>query len=232
MANPTLSVFAQQIMEEMGEATSDASLLTQYERWVQDALDELSSAGDFAWPFLRQKSTFATSASTANYSLDANVAEVTAMRIPATEQSIEYFPVERLIREGIDLEQEGTPRFWFYASFDSSADKQTIQLWPIPSGVLTVEYHYQVQLSGLASGDKIPLPREVLHVLKYRTKALAYENEDAFEAADRELLQARQRLERLVSRYTNQANRHLRLMERDVPRISRLAFVRFPPNVG
>lgn len=232
MANPTLNAFAQQVMEEMGESASNSSLVTQYERWIQDALDELSSHGDFVWPFFRKKSSITTAASTAVYALDADVAEVTSMRLPADEQPIEYCPVERLIDQGRDLEQEGTPRVWFYADFDSSADKQQIQLWPVPSSVQSVEYWFQVQLGELSSGAKIPVPREVLHILKYRVKALAYENEDNFDAADRELLQARQRLERLVSRYTNQANRRLRLIETDVPRGHGFRFVRFPSNVG
>jgi hypothetical protein len=215
-------------MTEMGEDTSNSSLVTQFEAWTQRVYEEVSRYA--IWKFSRQSEDLTTVASQAEYSIDINAMAITAARIDPDDDPIDFKSKEEMIKKGFDMEETGEPRFWYHAGFDQTTGKNKIGLWPIPSSIMTIELVQFGQPIALATGDNIPLPQEFMSVVHSGVKALNLGNEKDYEGQKIEFANYRDQLERLRLRYAHPKGQRKTFEPTDVPGHGRAPLVRFPPG--
>jgi len=170
----TKNQLAQELAIEAGEQFDDIDVKSQFEDWVQQAVDGIISVSP--WFFNNVVETFATANGTATYTLGASTSSIRDIAIGTTH--IVYAPIERLIARGKDLSLAGTPEYWYFAGMDSS-NQLKISLQPVPNSVATVTVHGTARPADLASGATIPLPQEYLNAVRAKVRALlAFSDKD------------------------------------------------------
>jgi hypothetical protein len=97
----TVDDVASDIATEFGEEFSDLDIKEQFRTWVSEVFEEVYASG--RWFFQNDSQNITLVASTKDYSLDTDVAEVRDVRNPTSNARVEYAPVERLIARGKDL---------------------------------------------------------------------------------------------------------------------------------
>lgn len=204
-------------MTELGEDTSNSTLVTQFEGWVQRVYDEVGTVTRWRW--LKTIETINTVASTEEYSLSVDVYAIRSMRIDPTDEPITYRQRESLVNGGYDLDVTGKPVHWYFSGWDAATDKNTIKLWPIPDAVYNIEVEEDQNVTSLATGDNIPAPRDVISVIELGTLAMALFHEKDFDGYDRMYPVFRDNLNKLRIRYAH-PNADRRLAVSDIPRAS------------
>jgi len=227
---PTLLALANKYTREWGEPVSDTETLNQVKEWIQDGYKEIASERD--WDFLRRTDTIETVASTRVYSLSASASEVTYGRIVTTDDPVEYIPKEGLVKRGLDLEQTGAyPTFFYNEGYDEVNGVNQIGLWPIPIGIVSIEFEENRRAEELSDTSMMPLPSELLSALKYYVRAEQARDDKDFEEYDRELARFYKTVNSRKKRFKNSPPAHRpRLRVSDVPVSSRIQEVRFDPN--
>lgn len=225
----TKNQMAQDVMTELGEDTSDSSLVSLFEGFVQRVYDDIGS--EARWSFQVAEEDITTVASTETYKIGVDVHDISSMRIDPTDEQVEYKSRDELVYKGVDMDETGRPRFWYDAGFDSATSKQQISLWPIPDAIYTIEVHTQGAPKSLATGDTIPVPNEFLSLIFEGVLALGYRHEKDWESYDRTWQNFAVRKEKLRRRYNNRVNNYLQFQQTDVPRrTDTLSPVRLPPS--
>lgn len=215
-------------MAELGEDTSNATLVTLFEKFVQRVFEDLGRAT--RWFFMVQEEDVNTVASTEEYSISTDAAFITSARIDPTDDPVEYITRDELIRRGVDMDETGRPKFFYHSGFDSATLKSKISFWPIPDDVYKVELHEIQQPKTLASGDVVPVPHEFDSVLYEGVLAMAYRHENMLDLYDRTWTGYQVEKERLRRRYAHQPNHYRRMQVRDINTSDPMAPVRFDPS--
>lgn len=228
MAALTVNDVATDLMTEVGESTSDATLLLQFERWVSNAFQRIGITLD--WKFNRPTEQITTVASTSTYSLtDTLVDDIRAMRINGDDDPLFYKSEQELFERGVDLEQEGRPMFYFFREYDKTNEVLKVVLWPIPDAVFTIDVLERAAPGTLVSADELPYPREFVQAIEARVKFLYYMNEEKVDVAMVHRDEFQQILTLLVKRFKWPAETH-RMAQTDVTQDDYLKDVRLPPN--
>lgn len=169
----TVDDVASDIATEFGEEFSDLDIKEQFRTWVSEVFEEVYASG--RWFFQNDSQNITLVASTKDYSLDTDVAEVRDVRNPTSNARVEYAPVERLIARGKDLLSEGTPTNWYIDSLGSSQEIK-ISLFPVPSAaavaaVPALKAFTLLRPPSLGGTDTIPVPAEYVRVIKDGVRA-------------------------------------------------------------
>jgi hypothetical protein len=225
----TKNQMAQDVMTELGEDTGTATLVTLFEGFVQRVYDDVGSEARWSFQFAEEDIT--TVASTETYGVAIDVHDISSMRIDPTDEQVEFKSRDDLVRAGVNMDEEGRPRFWYDAGFDATTSKQQISFWPIPDAVYTVEVHTQGAPAQLATGDTLPVPNEFLSLIFEGVLALGYRHEKDWDSYDRTYANYALRKEKLRRRYAHRVNAFRKLQVTDVPRrTDTMKPVRLPPS--
>lgn len=174
----TKTQLAQELAIEAGEQFDDIDVKSQFEDWVQQAVDAVYSVSP--WFFRNLTDPINTVGSTVTYTLSATVAKIRDIALGTAH--IVYAPIERLIARGKSLTVEGTPEYWYYAGVDSNNQLQ-ISFQPVPDGVHAITVHASQRPADLASGDTIPLPKEYLNAVRIKVRSLLAASDKDYQAA-------------------------------------------------
>jgi hypothetical protein len=196
----TVDSFANSMATEAGEDYTDAQVVNIYTQWVKEAYITIAAAARFFW--LNGTSTITTKASQATYGLGVSVAEVKTIRNVTTDIPVGYNTEESLARLNIDFEEEGAPRYWFYAGLNASTTEHNIQLVPVPDGEYTLNVRTLHRPSELSSQSIIPLPIEFLELMRFYVRAQYQHHDDKIQLSAQNLQLFQQGLVTYASRYT------------------------------
>lgn len=227
---PTLLALANKYTREWGEPISDTETLDQVKEWIQDGYKEIAAERD--WDFLFRTDTISTVANTRVYSLSASASEVTSGRIVTIDDPIEYMPKEAIVARGLDLELTSAfPTLFYNEGFDEVNGVNQIGLWPVPTGVISIQFTENRRAEELSDTSIMPLPSEMLTALKYYVRAEQARDDKDMEEYQAELQRFYETVRRRKKRFRNSPPAHRpRLRVSDVPVSSRLGEVRFDPN--
>lgn len=181
--------FIDSVILEVGESLANTDYRTVVLNWLNDGIDKalLLLQGYY---FTEQKNTFNTVGSQASY--DFSVAnfysdDIISMRCVNPERPMAYVDYFELQNSGIDLEQTGTPYYFYFYAFDTTKNQSLVRLFPIPSGIETIEVFYRFSSYNISDNtDKIPFPRYLLSALRQFVRSKMYSNEGDFTNADKE----------------------------------------------
>lgn len=226
----TVNDLALVLMREQDEATDDANFVTVVETWIQDALDEFSSAAE--WRLFRNTVVLPTVASQSTYALSANVREIRSIRFQDTNETIEYVDSPRLFSIAEDLENLGKPQFWFWKSSTVAADPiYNIQLVPIPDGIYSLELLavFHPTLSPLTSA-LIPLQQEMILALKYRVRAYLLARDKDYDGSNSNLQLFYGKVDQMMQRENAPKANNIRMQVRDISNSSDRRLARLDPD--
>lgn len=210
---------AQQLIRDWGERVADANVVTQVSEWIMDAYREICAECD--WGFLGTTESISTVASTATYAVAVAAAEVTSGRIPSTEADIDYMSREMMVARHLDLELTGAyPKVFYNAGYDEDTGQNLVGLWPIPTGVLTVEFTENKRAIDLSDSSTIPLPPEFITLIKYFVRAEQARDDKDQDEFKSEMRRFEQGLEKKKFRFRTGSKTagQMRLQPSDVPR--------------
>lgn len=232
MAITTKTGLAQEAMSEMGEDTTDATLVALYEGWVQDAFDKMGMLTD--WKFTRIADTITTVASTRVYALEASADDIVAMWIQSDDHFIENKPKEWLLHRGLDLtDEDELPIYWYWEEgIDTSGTDELLQigLYQTPSTAKTISAIERGHPAKLGSSDKIPAPRSWDHVMKHYVLSRAYLNEGLMEDSQNMRQEFHDGVALILNRLKFGQSEGRRLEITDVPRVEAFPLVKLPPD--
>lgn len=162
----TLNSAAMQLVTEMGHSLSEYPLIAQFERYFNDSRRHILTFAD--WPFRdTTDTTISTVAGTATYSLTTNACEIREVRLGGSlDKSLIMTSIEELSRDGVDLELQGEPSYWYPNGYTASTQKIGIGLWPIPSAVYSVIPYITLMPIDLTSDSTIDLPESCYTCLR------------------------------------------------------------------
>lgn len=170
-------------MTELGEDTSNADLVTQFEAWVQQIFDKMGILTN--WRFTRFSDTITTAASTRTYLLDTTPGDeddIIGIWFPANNKFLPMRPKKELLRKGVDITEQGEPQYWYWEeAWDGTNDALKIGIYLVPNAIYTLNVIARGQPKELATGDKIPVPRSWEHVIKAGVLMRAHLNEGRLE---------------------------------------------------
>lgn len=226
----TVNSIAVALMDEFGEDSSNATLVTTYERWVDEVYQEIGSQTRYV--FLQGSEPLSTVASQASYTLDVEASSVQVIRRTDDDYELDYMSIEDQVARGYDLEETGEPELYRYDGLtdDAGDQKVTIILHPIPDAVYPLEVHWHRQVKSLGTSDHVPLPFEFLHVLKAGVRANHYALEEDFENAGYWDRRFRLNLGTMISKYQVPGGTNFRMQPTDVTPTTRMPPVRLPPS--
>jgi hypothetical protein len=166
MATVTLNTMAMQLVTEMGHSISENWLITQAERFINDAVRHLLNYAE--WPFRETTdTTINTVAGTASYSLTTNACEIRGLRLGGSyDKSLRQVDLPWLSSQDFDLELQGEPQYWYPAGYNTSTQKVGFGLWPIPSAIYSIIPYITLMAVDLTSDSTIPLPESCYSALR------------------------------------------------------------------
>jgi hypothetical protein len=219
----TVNSIALDLLREFDFSTDDSGLVSQVERWVNDALDEIAVATD--WNHFHTRGTIPTVIAQAQYTLPAGAREIIQLRYIATGEPIEHWTVQEAARRGVILETAGRARAWLEDGIllSGSNNLYRIRLYPVPDAVVSIEAEYYYHPSDVASGSVLPVQDQHIVLVKDRVRAyILEEGEDQrYEAADRAQRRFESNLAKLVKREKHKVAANLVLKPSDIRRTRR-----------
>lgn len=219
-------------MTELGESTSNANLVSQFEAWVQDIYDKLGILTN--WRFTRVAETITTVASTRTYVWDTDADagdDVVGIWHPAQNKFLPNRPKKELLRKGVDITQTGQPQYWYWEEEWSTADKaQKIGLYLVPDAAYTLNVIVRGQPQELATGDALPVPRSWEHVVKAGVLMKAHLNESRLEEYKEQKQDFLDGVALILRRLKFTEDEPTRLEVVDVPETSGMPPVQLPAN--
>lgn len=172
MATVTLNALALQLAAEFGIDTGNSAAITQTERFLNQKWKEMLAFWDWPWRDTVD-TTINTVAGTSTYGLSTTACEIRALRMGSTyDKWLEYCPVERLIRYGINLEEPGEPEVWFNAGYDSATQKVQFTTWPVADATYPLIPYITLRGIDLSSGSTVPIPEDFYDILKDGARAM------------------------------------------------------------
>jgi hypothetical protein len=196
----TLDAFANQMADEAGEDYTDAQVALLFKQWSKEAFVNTAASSRFLWTNAAFDLT--TSIGVSEYTLDATVAEVKALRNKTTEALLGYNTEESLIRLNIDFEESAAPKYWFYSGIDTTSTAFKVQLVPVPDAVYNLQIRALTRPTDLGDSTVIPLPVEFVELLRMFVRAMYQHNDDKIQLAQQNLQVYQQTLLAYVTRYT------------------------------
>lgn len=199
---PTLNQIAEEMALEVGEQYGDLDVADQFQKWAQEAIDEVYS--DTRWFFKNAVEDVSPVAGTAEYQLSSTVSEIRDIRIPALTTRIAYFPIERINARGWSLSEAGTPKAWYHSG-TGTAGELKISFYPVPDAAFitaiaadpVIEVHTLKRPPQLGISDNVPLPQEYIRLIKdgvrYRV-CLGDKDMQGYEASRRSFMEGLMRL--------------------------------------
>ena len=186
------------IANEVGDDISDSDVLGLYRQWFDDSLDTVLAS--WRWPYRRGVVEIAVdSESFDGIRIPSSVAGVRKMRRQDTHARIDFLDGDRLVEMEIDLTITGSPRFWYWTGYDEDTREQIAGLYPLPDTDFTILADVDKQTAlPLADADVVPVPQEVLGVLREGIRMYAYENDGLLEMAQLAGARMQMRLRKLV----------------------------------
>jgi hypothetical protein len=219
-------------MTELGEDTSNASLVLQFEEWVQDIYDKVGILTN--WRFSRFSDTITTVASTRTYVLDTtpgNEDDILGIWIPAQNKFLPMRPKRELLRKGIAILEEGTPQYWYWEEeWDGATDALKIGLYLVPDAVYTLNVIARGGPKDLTSGADVPMPDSFRHVLKAGVLMKAHLNESRLEEYREQKQDFLDGVALIIRRHKFSEEEPTRLEIVDVPETAGMPPVQLPAN--
>jgi len=207
------------LIKDWGERVADTEVVEQVSEWIMDAYREIASECD--WGFLHNTETLATVANQAEYSVAVAAAEVTSGRIPAIDQDIDYMSKELMIARGLNLELTGTyPKLFYNAGYDEATGQNKIGLYPVPVGIVSLQFTENKRAVELSDSSTIPLPIEFITLVKYFVRSEMARDDKDQDEAKAELRRFNDGLQKKKNRFRTggKAAGQMRLAVSDVPR--------------
>lgn len=162
----TLLVLAQRLTKDWGERVADTEAVAQVKEWIMDAFLEVAAFTD--WGFLGKTEAISTVAAQRVYNVQVSAAEVTSGRIVINDWPITFVSKQDIVARGFDLELTDTyPKLFYNEGYDETLGQNKIGLYPIPVGIVALEFTENVRAAELADDSIIPLPSEFVTLLKY-----------------------------------------------------------------
>jgi hypothetical protein len=131
---PTITSEAEKIATQLGEEYSDLDIKSTFDDWVIEVLSDILA--EETWPFGNVLSSFTTTASSENYTIDAGTGEVKALYRTDVDLWLSYVPLEQLRASQLDYDSENPPRYWTFSSITGS--QPVVKLWPIPDAMISL----------------------------------------------------------------------------------------------
>ncbi|MEM3169696.1 MAG: hypothetical protein QW838_02865 [Candidatus Nitrosotenuis sp.] len=208
---------------ENGEDLENSTLQSLYESWIQDVYDDIGTFLNWKFALKSEQIPLVTSQSTFQTQID--VSQPTGFYLNQTPLDL----VDRsvLVENGVDLSAVGRPRVVFHVGFDSSAQKWIFGIWPIPDSSYTLTVFEYGAPQRLIPSNVIPLPDELLHVLKEGVRVFIYRDDGDYQSVADARRKYNELLLKARQRYRQEIGRTVRLRVSDIP-ASRSAFIPFP----
>lgn len=230
MATLTLNQLASELAQEQGEKVDDSSYINQLEKWIRDAITEISVRSKFK--IFWKEFTFSTVIGVSFYSIPKEFRDFKYVRFTDNDDEIEAINPKRLSEYGLDLEQKSRPRFYWISDpqVDGSSNfVQRIRLHPIPNAVLQINAPFYFHPVDLVTSSIIPLSEEALLVIKSRIRMQMHKLDKEWDAFNAERAQYAQDLTSLVEQERTPASKNLTAQPTDLPRrTSRPYRLRYP----
>ena len=197
----TLNDFSNGLSDEAGEDFTDAGVAALFKAWVKEAYIRTASSARFLW----QNESFAqaTTSSVAEYTLDATVAEIKAIRNISTEMHIGYTTEETLSRLGTDFEATGSPTHWFYSGIDATSTALKITFVPVPDATYNLDIRALIRAVTLGDATIIPLPVEFVEIMRDYVRSMYQLNDDRTQLSQLSMQSYQQALFAMIQRYTS-----------------------------
>ena len=206
---------AERLSTQLGEEYSDLDIKTTFDEWTGEVLSNILS--EESWAFGNVLSSFDTSASSDNYTIDAGIGEVKALYRTDVDLWLSYVPLEQLRASQLDHDSEAPPRYWTISSISGS--QFVVKLWPIPDDEYEV-YVYgadEVEWDTIAASTIIPLPNPMIPLLRTGVRQLFYEHAGNDAAAAREAIKYERALNMARGRYLHARAMRLHFGYSDIP---------------
>jgi hypothetical protein len=224
----TLDQLSADVLDELGEDNTDATLLLQANKWVQRIYDDVGDTMD--WRFNWISTTVVTVASQRLYTLNVDVRDISSGRIQTTGEILEYRSKDHLQSYGYDMEVTGTPIYYYHDTFDTATQAHKIGLYPIPNAVVTIDFQCVGRPTTLSPSSTIPVPNEFLGLIHEGALALGHRHEREWESFDRTWNMYLKHKDNLKRAYMHPRAKTLQLQPTDVPRQYGVNPVRLPPG--
>lgn len=226
----TVNAIALSLIQEAEESTDDTGFVTKIEKRVNEALQEIGLAANFN-PF-RARSTFATVATQAQYSLPAKASQIIQLRFVVDGVPIPMKSIQELAALGFRLEEPGRPRAWVEDGVVQSAGNNLvrIRLVPVPAAIESIEEEHYFDPTDTASASNLEVPDSFLVAVRQRVQVAMLINDGKYTAASLLQRQYEKNLERLVDREHEKPAQKIVLKEVDLANIRRRRGPRLPGN--
>jgi hypothetical protein len=212
---PTITSEAEKIATQLGEEYSDLDIKSTFDDWVIEVLSDILA--EETWPFGNVLSSFTTTASSENYTIDAGTGEVKALYRTDVDLWLSYVPLEQLRASQLDYDSENPPRYWTFSSITGS--QPVVKLWPIPDAAYEI-YVYgadEVDFNSITTTSAIPLPNPMISLLRTGVRQLFYEHAGNDSAAARESIKFKEKLMTARGRYLQTRALRLHFGFSDIP---------------
>lgn len=198
MAIPTVNQLALSLMKEFGEDTSNSNLVSQVEAWIQDCYDEIGLGAE--WKYLFEIETLATVASQRTYQLSGVLEQEIACQNVADNMALVKKTRQQLMELHLDINLLGKPVSWYVESFDSTNEKFTVGLYPVPDIIYNLRWLGLLQPIELTSTTKLFFPREFIFLLKDGVRIKFKEDDKDYTGASRISTRYNANLQKLKNR--------------------------------
>lgn len=198
----TLLTFATEVANEAGEDFGNAQVSTLFKNWAKEAYINTAASSRFLWT--NSNYVITTSVGVGEYTLDADVAEIKAIRIKggSVDSSLGYNTEESLLRLDINIVEVGVPLYWYYSGINENTTAFKIKVVPIPDAVYSLGVFALSRPADLGDSTVIPLPPEFIETMRVYVRAMYQLNDDRIQLAQQSFQQYEQKLLAYVSRYT------------------------------
>lgn len=224
----TKNSMAAAVMAELGEDTNDATVVSVFEQWVQNIYEDLLTR--CLWTFQTDHLQLSLTASTTEYTLDANVQQILSARINGTDTLIEWLPYEALMKMGLDWDSSGPPKYLYDRGYNTSTDpgKLNVGVFPIPATSYTVDIHCILGPSQLATGDTLNVPLEFNHIIMSGVRFMAFTHDKDFNSAALWKQEYEQGIAQKKKRWQHRSAWQIRSRVQDLGNTSGTFFQRWP----
>ena len=150
------------IADQFGDAS--AAMIIRIKRYVNWSQQDVCSRL-LGTDILFGTTTIATIASTGIYTLDATADKLIDLYIDSNV--IHHMTREELDSLDPSRESAGIPSYWTEAGRDAATGAMKIELYPIPSSVLTVTYNYRKAPTDMVADNSISIIPAKYHKVMY-----------------------------------------------------------------
>lgn len=213
----TVNQISIKLMTEMGWSMNDTFYIDIVEGWLNETYNHITWETKWTFKLGSPESVSLTVAAGAEYSLSTSVAEVTSGRLTATFEELEFVDVEVLIASDVDLTLAGKPQVFYLSGYDSTTGKNKIKVWPVPDATYAAQFINYTRPEVLASNATIPLPEELIPVLKMGVRSYMLEDDGFVDRADVAFNKFGLMLEKRKQRYALIPADHQPLAVSDLP---------------